>query len=685
MFFDWRSARKRQGRSRRNPWLRSARARLKLELLEDRLCPSGGPLITLYPVSLAVDGGQQAGFTATATGSPTPQVQWQISRDGGKTFHNLPFATTDTLTFLANRSLNGDEYQAVFTNANGTATTTAATLTVDYGPAITTQPQSQTVAIDIPVTLTAAANSNPAATVQWQVYAHGHFQDIAGATSTNYTFTPTTVGVEAYRAVFTNTLLTGQHASATTQVARVHVEVPPAVVTNPIDQTVNAGQQVAFTATANGTPAPRVQWEVSIDGGKTFHNVPFANLDTLTFTARAAENGDEFEAVFTNGAGQVTTTAATLTVDYGPVLIQPQSQVVAVNGTFSITASAQGNPPPTVQWYESTDHGQTFNPVPGATANTLTQTAPSTPGLLEFYAVFTSTLSNGQTKTVQTQNAFVHVEVPPSVTLNPTDQTVDAGQEVTFAATGTGTPNPRVQWQVSTDGGKTFHNIPFASLDTLSFVARRWMNGDEYQAVFINGAGKATTTAATLTVDYAPVITTQPQSQNAAIGSTITLTTAANSNPAATVQWFKSTDHGRTFQAIPGATSTTLTDTASSPGLVEYYAVFTNTLLDGTHHTRTAVAFVRVGAPPVVTADPISQVVGAGQQVTFTATASGTNVHIHWQVSTDGGKTFHNIPLANLDTLTFTAKASQNGDEFLAVFTDPFGRVVTSAATLGVM
>jgi ribosomal protein S5 len=656
-----------------------------LELLEDRLCPSGSPVITLNPVNLAVDGGQQATFTATATGSPTPRVQWQISRDGGTTFHNVPFATTDTLTFLANRTLNGDEFEAVFTNSLGTATTTAATLTVDFGPVITTQPQSQTVAVNTPVTLTAAANSNPVASVQWQVFSQGHFQDIAGATSTSYTFTPTTTGVEAYRAVFTNTLLNGKQHSATTQVARVHAEIPPTVVTNPVSQTVDAGQQVAFTATASGTPAPRVHWQVSTDGGQTFHNIPFANLDTLTFTARAGENGDEFQAVFTNGAGQVTTSAATLTVDFGPVLIQPQRQVVAVNSTITITASATGNPLPTVQWFKSTDHGQTFNPIPGATSYTLTDTAPSSPTVLEYYAVFTSTLANGQTKSVQSETAFVRVEVPPSVTLNPTDQTVDAGQEVTFAATASGTPAPRVQWQVSTDGGKTFQNVPFATLDTLSFVARRGMNGDEYQAVFTNGAGKATTTAATLTVDYAPVITTQPQDQFAATGSTITLTAAANSNPAATVQWFKSTDHGQTFNPIPGATSPTLTDPApSSPGLVEYYAVFTNTLLDGTHHTRTAVALVRVEAPPVVTNNPISQTVSAGQEVTFTATATGTALRVHWRVSRDGGKTWHAIPLANLDTLTFTAKPGQNGDEFEAVFTNPVGQAITSVATLTV-
>ena len=41
-----------------------------------------------------------------------------------------PFATSDTLSFRANRSLNGDEFRAVFTNGFGPVYSSAATLTV---------------------------------------------------------------------------------------------------------------------------------------------------------------------------------------------------------------------------------------------------------------------------------------------------------------------------------------------------------------------------------------------------------------------------------------------------------------------------------------------------------------------------------------------------------------------------
>jgi hypothetical protein len=92
----------------------------------------------------------------------------------------------------------------------------------------------------------------------------------------------------------------------------------------------------------------------------------------------------------------------------------------------------------------------------------------------------------------------------PVVTLNPNNQTVSAGDPVTFTAAATGSPTLTVQWQVSTDGGQTFTNITgnaSATTTTLSFYASASQNGYKYRAVFTNSAGSAITLFATLTVE----------------------------------------------------------------------------------------------------------------------------------------------------------------------------------------
>jgi hypothetical protein len=103
--------------------------------------------------------------------------------------------------------------------------------------------------------------------------------------------------------------------------------------------------------------------------------------------------------------------------------------------------------------------------------------------------------------TVTTTRATLTVRFAPIVTLNPTSQTVTAGQTVTFTVAGTGNPTPTIQWQVSINGGTSFSNISGAQGTTLTLTnTTASQNGYEYRAVFTDSLGSATTTAAVLTV-----------------------------------------------------------------------------------------------------------------------------------------------------------------------------------------
>jgi len=89
------------------------------------------PAVTAQPVSQTVTAPAPAAFTAAASGVPAPTVQWQVSADGGTTWSSVPGATSTTLTVSPTATAqNGDQYRAVFTNPQGSATTDAATLSV---------------------------------------------------------------------------------------------------------------------------------------------------------------------------------------------------------------------------------------------------------------------------------------------------------------------------------------------------------------------------------------------------------------------------------------------------------------------------------------------------------------------------------------------------------------------------
>ncbi len=78
------------------------------------------PSITTQPSSQSVVRGGSLTFTAAATGSPIPTVQWQLSVDGGHNWFDIQGATSTTFTTGTLASfVSGWQVRAVYTNSLG--------------------------------------------------------------------------------------------------------------------------------------------------------------------------------------------------------------------------------------------------------------------------------------------------------------------------------------------------------------------------------------------------------------------------------------------------------------------------------------------------------------------------------------------------------------------------------------
>ncbi len=88
------------------------------------------PVITTQPADQSIGANQDVLFHATASGNPTPSVQWQVSTDDASSWEDIAGATSVYYVFLTNATDNHYEYRAVFINEAGSAMTNAATLTV---------------------------------------------------------------------------------------------------------------------------------------------------------------------------------------------------------------------------------------------------------------------------------------------------------------------------------------------------------------------------------------------------------------------------------------------------------------------------------------------------------------------------------------------------------------------------
>jgi hypothetical protein len=94
------------------------------------------------------------------------------------------------------------------------------------------------------------------------------------------------------------------------------VEAKPVVTESPASTKVTEGSSATFKAAATGWSS--VQWQVRKSGGPFEDDTTDRGVTTSTLTvedATGAQSGDEYRAVFKNGAGEAPTAAATLTVE----------------------------------------------------------------------------------------------------------------------------------------------------------------------------------------------------------------------------------------------------------------------------------------------------------------------------------------------------------------------------------
>src|SRR6266700_1352766 len=160
---------------------------------------------------------------------------------------------------------------------------------------------------------------------------------------------------------------------------------------------------------------------------------------------------------------------------------------------------------------------------------------------------------------------------PPSISTQPTSQTVSSGKTATFSVAATGTNPLAYQWKKNSVDISGATSSAYTTADTTSSVS-----GGQFTVVVSNTAGSATSSAAMLTVNaaaVAPSITTQPASQTVTSGQTATFSVAATGTAPLAYQWKKNSVD------ISSATSSSYTTaaTTSSDSGSQFTVVVSNT------------------------------------------------------------------------------------------------------------
>jgi hypothetical protein len=183
-------------------------------------------------------------------------------------------------------------------------------------PSISVHPADLTITAgqDAAFSVTAAGTS---LSYQWQRSTNGgaSFADIAAATGAtlNLTAVPLSNNGHQFHVVVSN--VTGRITSGPATLTVNAPTAAPVFTTQPVSVSILAGESTQFTVAVSGSPAPTLQWQLSINGGSTWTDINGATGAVLdVVNAAVGNNGRQFRAVATNSVDTVASNAATLTV-----------------------------------------------------------------------------------------------------------------------------------------------------------------------------------------------------------------------------------------------------------------------------------------------------------------------------------------------------------------------------------
>lgn len=310
------------------------------------------PNITTHPASQSFCVGVGFGFSVGVSNTtPTPSYQWR------KNGVAIAGATSSNYSGVGSVAHDG-VYDCVVSNSCGSTTSTSATYTARVSPTITVQPQNTALCTGINGQLNVTASGTATLTYQWFHNGVG----LGSFTNSNHTiFNPTGASVGQYFCRVTNVC-----GFVDSNVITVTLDSAPAIGTQPVGATVCATTPVSFSVSASGSPNLTYQWR------RNGAALAGATSSTFVLASAGASDAGSYDCVVSSSCMSVSSNAAVLVVNVGPVLTQQPFAVAPCAGSpAQFTVAANADPAPTFQWRKG------GVPIAGATSSTFAIAAVS--------------------------------------------------------------------------------------------------------------------------------------------------------------------------------------------------------------------------------------------------------------------------------------------------------------------
>ncbi len=308
--------------------------------------------------------------------------------------------------------------------------------------------------------------------------------------------------------------------------------------------------------------------------------------------------------------------------------IQPASQTVTVGHPANFSVTVTGTGPFTYQWQKNNAN------ISGATSSAYTTPATVSGDNGAAFRVVVTNAAGSATSAPATLTVDP-APVAPSITTQPANQTVTAGQAATFSVVAAGTAPLTYQWQKN--------NANISGAMSASYTTPATVSGDNdatFRVMVTNSVTTITSNSATLTVNPAsvgPSITTQPSNKTVTVGQTATFSVVAAGTAPLTYQWQKNNLN------ISGATSASYTTpaTVSGDNGATFRVIVTNPVTNITSNPATLTVNPVITSPGTDVTTYHNDIARTGQNTTETkltqANVNSTTFGLLRNLAVDGG------------------------------------------------
>ena len=641
------------------------------------------PTITTQPKDLTINEGGTAKFTVAASGATAYQWYWRTDSSSSWQKSTVSSATKATLTYTnLSASKSGRQYRCKVSNDAGYVYTKAATLTVTAKPVITAQPKDTTIYAGDTAKFTVTASGATAYQWYWRTDSSSSWQKSTVSSATKATLTYTNLSASKsgrqYRCKVSN-----DSGYVYTSVVTLTVLSLPKITKQPTDVTVAGGQKATFALTAEN--ADSYQWYYRSDSSAEWKTCPYTGATAATMTTATITyimDGYQFRCKVSNDYGYVFSATVTLTVTHNQPTIttQPTSTTVDHGDAVSFTVKASGGGL-SYQWYWRNSSSSEWKESTADGAQTATMRYITTGYLMDGRQLRCKVSNDiGYVYTNTVTLSIRHVT--PTITTQPTSQTVTQGDPVSLSVTATGGGlSYQWYWRDNSDDGWSESTASGAKTAKLTYAeAKLFMSGRQFRCKISNDVGTVYSNTVTLTVEKSkPKITTQPTSQTVSEGASATFTVEADY--ADSYQWYWKNGVDGTWKEVSGADENMMTF-SSVPYSWNGYKFFCK-VTNSVGSTSSYAVTLTVDPLPQITTHPRNAAIDAGDSVTFTVVADYVDSY-QWYWRPDESTDWIGLPNHTASVSFSNVEASWNGRQFRCMLTNSVGSVYTEYATLAI-